>query len=322
MVYAAGSVLGVLPLRPRSRGSARRSSGMAFGGIGVNLRSATCARRGSRMRSSRKSGGAPRWLQSGDTIVAVDGTNLTGLEQRARASADPRTISTTAHITIVRAGAPLDTPLAIVRAAVTPPDVTARMLPNSVGYVSLRSFAQDAEYQSARRALALSEAQGEGVRLRSARQRRRIRKRGRARRRPSFQMDRSVANEGRDGKRRVSPADGNAVRRSYRWRCSSTATQRRGAELVAGAIQTATGTLVGTHIRQRRRADDVRPARRFGDQRDDGTVLHGRRPAHRPDRSRTRHGRRTARRFRTRRARAHDHQLDRARWHCSFRPEV
>ncbi len=228
------------------KGFSAAIDGTAFGGIGVQLAFDDAHKSWLADTVFEGSPAARAGLLPGDTIVAVDGTNLSGLDN-ARVQALIRgPIGTTAHLSIVRSGAPLDTPLAIVRAAVTPPDVTARMLPNSVGYVSLRSFAQDAGAKVREALLRLAKAgakayvfdlRGNGGGYESAA----------VHVASAFIPDGPiVANEGRDGKRRVSPADGNAVPR-LPLAVLVDGDSASGAELVAGAIQDRhAGTLVGT----------------------------------------------------------------------------
>jgi len=146
----------------------------------------------------------------------------------------------------VRNGAPLPAPLAIVRAAVTPPDVTERLLPGAVGYVALRSFSQDAgtKVRDALTRLAQAGAKGYVFDLRGD---------GGGYESAAVHVASDfipdgpiVSNEGRDGKRHVSAADGDAVP-ALPLAVLVDHDSASGSELVAGAIQDRhAGTLVGT----------------------------------------------------------------------------
>ena len=117
---------------------------LAFGGIGVQLGFDDARKTWQADAVFEGSPAARAGVLSGDTIVAVDGTPLAGLDNAHIQALIRGPIGSTTRLSLVRNGAPLDAPVPIVRAAVTPPDVTSRLLPDGVGYVSLRSFAQDA----------------------------------------------------------------------------------------------------------------------------------------------------------------------------------
>jgi len=95
----------------------------------------------------------------GDVLLAVDGKYLKGLTGDAAGALLRGKIGTTLHLRVERDGAELPQPLAIVRAAVTPPEVSSRMLPNGVGYVLLRTFGATAG-KEVRDAVAALEARG------------------------------------------------------------------------------------------------------------------------------------------------------------------
>jgi C-terminal processing protease CtpA/Prc len=127
----------------------------------------------------------------------------------------------------------------------SPPDVTQRLLPDSVGYVALRSFAQDAGTKVRDALLALAkdgakayvfDLRGDGGGYESAA----------VHVASDFISDGPiVANEGRDGKRHVSTADGDAVP-GLPLVVLVDHDSASGSELVAGAIQDRhAGTLVG-----------------------------------------------------------------------------
>ena len=156
------------------KGFSAAIDGTSFGGIGVQLAFDDAHKSWLADTVFEGSPAARAGLLAGDTIVAVDGTNLSGLDNAHVQSLIRGPIGTTARLSIVRGGAPLDAPLAIVRAAVTPPDVTERMLPRHRRLRRVALLRPGCGYQSARRAVAFGEGRSEGVRLRSARQRRRV----------------------------------------------------------------------------------------------------------------------------------------------------
>jgi carboxyl-terminal processing protease len=118
--------------------------GVSFGGIGIVLARDDAA---GAWRVDQVFDGSPAasaGLQPGDQIDAVDGTPAGGLSSDALRARLRGKIGTVVHLSASRAGTPLPKTLALVRASVTPPDVTARMLPGNVGYVALRIFGERA----------------------------------------------------------------------------------------------------------------------------------------------------------------------------------
>ena len=219
--------------------------GTSFGGIGVQLAYDDARKAWLADDVFDGSPAAKAGLLAGDELTAVDGTSLSGLDNGRIEALIRGPIGSTVHVSIARNGAPLDAPLAIVRAAVTPPDVTQRLLPHGVGYVALRSFAQDAGTKVRDALLVLAKAgakayvfdlRGDGGGYESAA----------VHVASDFIPDGPiVANEGRDGKRRVSPADGDAVP-ALPLAVLVDHDSASGSELVAGAIQDRhAGTLVG-----------------------------------------------------------------------------
>jgi carboxyl-terminal processing protease len=220
--------------------------GTAFGGIGVQLAFDDARKTWQADVVFPGSPAAKAGVLAGDTIIAVDGTNLTGLDDAHIQALIRGRIGTPARLSIVRNGAPLEPPLTVVRAAVTPPDVTQRLFPNGVGYVALRSFSQDAG-KSVRSALLdlakrgakayVFDLRGNGggyesaaVHVASA----------------FIASGPIVSDEGRGGKRKISLADGNAVP-PLPLAVLVDHNSASGSELVAGAIQDRrAGTLVGT----------------------------------------------------------------------------
>jgi len=228
------------------KGFSAAIDGTSFGGIGVQLAFDDASKQ---WRADTVFAGSPAaraGLRAGDTLTAVDGTSLTGLDNAHVETLLRGAIGSTVRLAIVRDGAALAAPLAIVRAAITPPDVTQRLLPDGVGYVALRSFAQDAGTKVRDALLALAkqgarayvfDLRGNGggyesaaVHVASA----------------FIASGPIVANAGRDGKRRMSDADGDAVPK-LPLAVLVDHDSASGAELVAGAIQDRhAGTLIGT----------------------------------------------------------------------------
>jgi carboxyl-terminal processing protease len=85
-------------------------------------------------------------LRAGDTIVTIDGTAPPNGSPADVAAVLRGAPGTTVRIAIARDGATLP-PVAIVRRAIAPPDVTGRMLAQNVGYVRLRSFGSQSAKQ-------------------------------------------------------------------------------------------------------------------------------------------------------------------------------
>ena len=220
--------------------------GTAFGGVGVQLAYDDAKKVWLADSVFDGSPAAQAGVQAGDVIAAADGNDLTGLDGAHVEALMRGKIGTTVRLTIVRNDAPLDAPLAVVRAAVTPPDVTRRMLPGNVGYVALRSFAQDAGTK-VRAALVVLADQGARAYIFDLRGNGGGYESAAVHVASAFIPDGPiVANEGRDGKRHVASADGNAVR-PLPLVVLVDRDSASGAELVAGAIQDRkAGTLVGT----------------------------------------------------------------------------
>jgi carboxyl-terminal processing protease len=227
------------------KGFSAAIDGTAFGGVGIQLAFDDAHKMWLADTVFPDSPAAKAGVVQGDGIVAVDGTNLSGLDNARIQALIRGPIGTTAHFSIVRNGAPLAAPLAIVRAAVTPPDVTQRLLPHGVGYLALRSFSQDAGTKVREALVGLAkrgakayvfDLRGNGggyesaaVHVASA----------------FIASGPIVANEGRDGKRHTSQADGNAVS-PLPLVVLVDHDSASGSELVAGAIQDRrAGTLVG-----------------------------------------------------------------------------
>jgi carboxyl-terminal processing protease len=227
------------------KGFSAALDGTAFGGIGVLLSFDDATKQ---WHAESVFGGGPAaaaGLLAGDMLLAVDGTNLTGLDTTRVQALLRGAIGSRAHLTVVRDGVALPAPLTVTRAAITPPIVTERLLPGNAGYVALRTFSQDAGTQVRDALLRLAkrgatsyvfDLRGNGGGYESA----------------AVHVASDfiasgpiVANEGRDGKRRVSPADGDAVP-PLPLAVLVDHDSASGAELVAGAIQDrAAGKLIG-----------------------------------------------------------------------------
>jgi len=228
------------------KGFSAAIDGTAFGGIGIQLAFDDAHKQWLADSVFDGSPAAKAGVLTGDAIAAVDGTNLAGLDNAHVQALIRGKIGAIARLSIVRNGVPLPAPLAVTRAAITPPDVTERLLPDGVGYVALRSFSLDAGTKVRDALLRLAKAgarayvfdlRGDGGGYESAA----------VHVASAFIPDGPiVANEGRDGKRRVSMADGNAVP-TLPLAVLVDGDSASGSELVAGAIvDRHAGTLVGT----------------------------------------------------------------------------
>ena len=226
-------------------GFSRALDGASFGGIGVQLAFDSTTKE---WRAETVFPGAPAeraGLRDGDVIVAVDGTPLGALADAKVSAALRGPVGTPVRLSVTRAGTPLPAPLAVVRAAVTLPDVTERLLPGNVGYVALRGFPLDAAAQvrSAMQRLAAGGARayvfdlrGNGGGYESA-----------AVHVASLFIPAGpvVANQGRRSPRSVSQADGDALPAAP-LAVLVDGDSASGAELVAGALQDRKrGTLIG-----------------------------------------------------------------------------
>ena len=227
------------------KGFSAAVDGTAFGGIGVELAYDDASKT---WRADDVFAGSPAAIAgmlAGDVLLTVDGTSLTGLDNAHAQALLRGTIGSVAQIGIARAGVPLAAPLQVTRAAITPPVVTARLLPGNIGYVALHSFPQDAGTQ-VRVALVRLAAQGARATVFD------LRGNGGGYESAAVHVASDfiaagpiVANAGRDGKRRVSPADGDAVP-PLPLAVLVDGDSASGAELVAGAIQDRhAGTLIG-----------------------------------------------------------------------------
>lgn len=132
--------------------------GTSFGGIGLVL--AGDAAGGYRIDQVFEGSPASRGgLAAGDRILAVDGAPVDRLSAEAISALLRGRVGTVVRVDLARDGDPAPRQVALVRAAVTPPDVTAHVLPAHVGYIALRAFGPAAGEQ-VRAALARLRAQG------------------------------------------------------------------------------------------------------------------------------------------------------------------
>jgi len=120
-------------------GFARALDGETFGGIGAVI---AADESGAHWRADQVFDGSPAahaGLQAGDEIVDIDGTPAAGRSIDGVRALLRGKIGSAVQLTIARAGSQLPQPLIVTRAAVTPPQVTARAI-GPIGYVALRTF--------------------------------------------------------------------------------------------------------------------------------------------------------------------------------------
>ena len=125
------------------RGFTMALDGESFGGIGV----VAAADPSGGFHADQVFDGGPAaraGVLPGDRLVSIDGTPADGLTPPALAALLRGVVGTTVRLEIARAGVAEPIRLALTRAAITPPDVSARLLDRSVGYVALRTFGPDA----------------------------------------------------------------------------------------------------------------------------------------------------------------------------------
>jgi carboxyl-terminal processing protease len=124
-----------------------------FGGIGVLFArqpSADGARAGPVVQDVFPGSPAEKaGLAAGDTIVSIDGEDAAPLTPEELQTRLRGKVGTTVTIGVRRAGNAQPLALAVVRAEVTPPEVSFRMLTPAIGYLQLRTFGVDAGKQVA-----------------------------------------------------------------------------------------------------------------------------------------------------------------------------
>ncbi len=228
------------------KGFSAAIDGSAFGGIGVQLAFDDATK--TWLADTVFPGGpaAKAGVLAGDALIAVNGTSLIGLDNAHVQTLLRGAIGSTAQLSIARGDAPLPAPLAVQRAAITPPSVTERLLPGNVGYVALRTFSEDAG-AAVRAALLRLATRGATAYVFD------LRGNGGGYESAAVHVASAfipsgpiVANEGREAKRRVAAADGNAVP-ARPLIVLVDHDSASGSELVAGAIQDrGAGRLLGT----------------------------------------------------------------------------
>ncbi len=145
-VAALGDPYSVFFSKAALQGFTTALDGQSFGGIGVVV--ALDAEQ--HYHADQVFDGSPAaraGLLVGDRIVAVDAKPVDGRDAAAISALLRGPIGTSVLVDVVHSGATAAQRLTIVRAAITPPDVTARLLPGAVGYVALRTFGPDAGKQ-------------------------------------------------------------------------------------------------------------------------------------------------------------------------------
>lgn len=120
--------------------------GAAFGGIGIVL-----ADDGEQhYRADQVFDGSPAahaGIAVGDRITSVDGKPVDGLPGQAVSALLRGRPGTVVRVDIVAAADSAVRHLSITRAAIAPPDVSARLLPGDVAYIALRGFGPSAGEQ-------------------------------------------------------------------------------------------------------------------------------------------------------------------------------
>jgi carboxyl-terminal processing protease len=132
--------------------------GRAFGGLGLVLaRDADGNERIDRVFDG--SPAARSGLVAGDVVVRAAGRTLSDVPSDAVAALLRGPVGSQVEIDVVRAAGEVPLHLTLVRAAITPPEVTAELLPDRIGYLALNDFGPTAG-QEVRTALARLRAQG------------------------------------------------------------------------------------------------------------------------------------------------------------------
>ena len=121
--------------------------GSAFGGVGIVLALDDATKVWTADAIFPRSPAERAGIHAGDRIAEIDGMPMTGVPNERITALLRGKAGTVVRVSIVRDGVPLPQPLAVVRATITPPDVTARLLPHDVGYVALHGFPLDAAAQ-------------------------------------------------------------------------------------------------------------------------------------------------------------------------------
>jgi carboxyl-terminal processing protease len=126
--------------KPELTGFSRALDGETFGGIGIVIAGDETGAHWRADQVFENGPAAKAGLQPGDEIVSVDGAVVAGKTTEAVRALLRGKIGSVVHLAIARGSTPVAQPLAITRAAVTPPEVTARVLNGTIAYVALRTF--------------------------------------------------------------------------------------------------------------------------------------------------------------------------------------
>lgn len=79
-------------------------------------------------------------IQSGDQIIAIDHQDMTGINPEVARQKVLGPAGTTVHLTIARSGASAPLEIDIVRAKITVPSASGKMLDNGIAYVQITTF--------------------------------------------------------------------------------------------------------------------------------------------------------------------------------------
>jgi len=121
------------------KGFVKFLDGTKFGGIGVEL--ALAGDKPVTIVRVFPDGPAQKaGVEEGDALATIDGKVTAGLSRDALSALLRGKAGSSVALGVIRNGAPLAAPLTIVRAPVSAPDVTGRILPGALGYVRLSSF--------------------------------------------------------------------------------------------------------------------------------------------------------------------------------------
>ncbi len=133
-------------------------NGTVFGGIGIVL-TADAAGQYRAAEVFDETPAARAGVVAGDRILAVDGVAIDGLRSERVSALLRGPIGTPVQLTTLSAPAGESQQVHLIRAAISPPEVSARLLTGNVAYVALRGFGPTAGPQ-VRAALTRLRAQG------------------------------------------------------------------------------------------------------------------------------------------------------------------
>jgi carboxyl-terminal processing protease len=144
--------------KPELTGFTTALDGKSFGGIGIVIAGDAAQH----YRADQVFEGSPAGragIVAGDRIIAIGGKAVDGLTTDAISALLRGPVGTVVRIEVRADGDAASRELAITRAAITPPDVTARILSDRIAYVALRTFGPTAG-QQVQAALVRLRAQG------------------------------------------------------------------------------------------------------------------------------------------------------------------